>query len=243
MPRTTMQMLGLMLTCLWSVQAAAQRCQAQSAAEPPAVVELFTSEGCSSCPPADQWLSRIEPGGGVIALAFHVNYWNHLGWKDRFATPATTARQYAVKAASGAPYVYTPQVVLNGKDFRNWRGVAPDRLPRIVARAAPSLQLRREGDQVSAHIGASAAAGEFAGYWAVLEDGQVNRVTAGENTGSTLRHDHVVSFYQPVEGWDAKKDRQLSMRLPASNAGQRVAFVVIDSRLTTPVQALVLACR
>ena len=215
MPRSTVQVGGAMLLGLWSMQTAqAQTCQAQSAAEPPAVVELYTSEGCSSCPPADQWLSSIEAGSSVVALAFHVNYWNHLGWQDRFATPATTERQYAIKAASGSPFVYTPQVVLNGNDWRDWRGQAPARLPRLSAQHAPAVALRREAEQVFAEIGASSLTGELAGYWAVLEDGQVSRVKAGENAGSTLRHDHVVSFYQPVNVWVARAGQRYRCIFP-----------------------------
>ena len=102
--------------------AVAAVCEARSGARPPAVVELYTSEGCSSCPPADRWLSTLKSGDQVLALSFHVNYWNHLGWRDPFATPETTARQYRLKEALGGKYVYTPQVVLNGLDHRQWRG-------------------------------------------------------------------------------------------------------------------------
>ena len=234
---------GLLLAPLLPMQIAhAQTCESQSAEKPPVVVELYTSEGCSSCPPADRWLSSIEPGTDVVALAFHVSYWNHLGWEDRFATATTTQRQYSIKSASGSPYVYTPQVVLNGEDLRNWRGLAPDRLPHLAAVHAPALRLRLEADLVFAEVGPSPFAGELAGYWAVLEDGHVSRVKAGENAGATLKHDHVVSHYQPVEAWNARVGHQLSMRLPESVAGQRVAFVVTDRQLAKPVQAAVLAC-
>jgi hypothetical protein len=246
--RTMIRRALVTMAALAPLPAAAKTCEAQSTSAPPAVVELFTSEGCSSCPPADEWLSGIAPGPDVVALAFHVNYWNHLGWQDRFATPATTARQYTIKAVSGAAYVYTPQVVLNGKDFRNWRGQAPGRLPRLTASNAPTLHLRRETDQVHAEVGGSTGtgdtgdAGEVAGYWAVLADGQRSRIAAGENAGRTLRHDHVVSSYQPVDAWPAREGRRLSLRLPASTVGQRVAFVVTDRRLSRPLQAVVLSC-
>lgn len=236
--------VSVLFAGLWSIQPThAQTCQARSGDKPPAVVELYTSEGCSSCPPADRWFSSIQAGSDVVALAFHVSYWNHLGWPDRFATPATTERQYAIKAASGSPYVYTPQAVLNGKDWRNWRGQAPGRLPRITNKEPPALLLRREGNQVFADISASTSDKKLAGYWAVLEDGHVSRVKAGENAGSTLKHDHVVSLYQPVSAWNAQSGHQLSMQLPASQVEQRVAFIVTDTQLTTPLQALVLACR
>ncbi|MEX1167831.1 MAG: DUF1223 domain-containing protein, partial [Hydrogenophaga sp.] len=188
------------------------RCEAQSGAQPPVVVELYTSEGCSSCPPADRWLSTLKEQAGLLPLAFHVNYWNHLGWQDRFATPATTQRQHQVRAFQNGRYVYTPQVVLHGKDHRNWHGQkASDlRQPTQAGKApAPTLQLRREGGQVTATVGAVTSMPQLAGYWAVLQDGLVSKVTRGENAGETLTHDHVVSLYQPVPPWSAQKPQQL----------------------------------
>uniref|UniRef100_UPI002FC945B0 DUF1223 domain-containing protein n=1 Tax=Devosia sp. TaxID=1871048 RepID=UPI002FC945B0 len=84
-----------------ATSALAQACEVRSGPRPPAIVELYTSEGCSSCPPADRWLSTLKPQDGVLALSFHVNYWNHLGWRDPFATTETTARQYRLKEALG----------------------------------------------------------------------------------------------------------------------------------------------
>src|SRR5262245_12327062 len=84
------------------------------AAETPVVVELFTSQGCSSCPPADRVLGQLAARDDVIALAVHVSYWNYIGWRDTFATEATTARQYAYAKALGSRNVYTPQAVIGG---------------------------------------------------------------------------------------------------------------------------------
>ncbi|MBN8509702.1 MAG: DUF1223 domain-containing protein [Burkholderiales bacterium] len=100
--------------------AAAVTCERSAAARPPLVVELYTSEGCSSCPPADRWLSTLKGREDVLPLAFHVGYWDRLGWVDRFATQATTARQYALARALGASNVYTPQVVVQGRDWRRF---------------------------------------------------------------------------------------------------------------------------
>ena len=223
---------------------AAPACEARSGPNPPAVVELYTSEGCSSCPPADRWLSALPARPGVLALSFHVNYWNHLGWRDPFATPETTARQYRLKQALGASYVYTPQVVLNGRDVRAWRQLGPTGLVGPAAEAAPALQLKRSGPVVTASIAAvpgREAGAELAGYWAVLQDGVVSRVTRGENAGEVLRHDHVVTAYQPVPAWRAAQGAHARLELPAA-PNQRVAFVVTDASLTRPVQALALQC-
>lgn len=238
-------------TSVTATLATAQTCTASSGARPPAVVELYTSEGCSSCPPADRWLSQFKPGPGqpVLALSFHVNYWNHLGWRDPFATPETTARQYRLKEALGGLYVYTPQVVLNGRDHRGWPGQRASDLAGLPAHAAPALRLSRQGLLVTADIAAAAAAGatskdtggEIAGYWAVLQDGVTSKVTRGENAGEQLRHDHVVTRYQPVSPWPAAQGARLQLNLPAEGH-PRVAFVVTNRTLTQPLQALVLQC-
>jgi hypothetical protein len=244
-PRT-LPHLAAVATTLLAATASAQTCEVRSGAQPPAVVELYTSEGCSSCPPADRWLSTLKVGGAnkVLALSFHVSYWNHLGWPDPFATPETTARQYRLKEALGGPYVYTPQVVLNGRDHRGWNGQSASSLGGLPAHTAPALRLSRQGNVVTAQVaaapGASAPRG-LAGYWAVLQDGLVSKVTRGENAGEDLRHDHVVVRYQPVPAWNAAQGGSAELILPAGG-NQRVAFVVTNPALTQPVQALVLQC-
>lgn len=219
---------------------AAQTCEVRSGPRPPAVVELYTSEGCSSCPPADRWLSTLKTQDNVLALSFHVNYWNHLGWRDPFATPETTARQYQLKKALRGKHVYTPQVVHNGRDHRDWHGQAASHLSGLPALAAPALRLSRQGTVVTAQIAATPGT-ELAGYWAVLQDGLVSKVTRGENAGESLRHDHVVSLYQPAAPWAAGQGGSARLVLPAGST-QRVAFVVTNPGLTQPVQALVLQC-
>ena len=215
-----------------------QSCEARAAAQPPAVVELYTSEGCSSCPPADRWLSTLKGRSDVIALAFHVNFWDRLGWPDRFATPAITVRQHQLARTSGSSYVYTPQVVMNGRDLRNWSGasIAPPPATRVA------LSMKREGNTVTANVGAGGE--RLAGYWAVLEDGHSTHVRAGENNGEKLKHDHVVTLYKPVDAWAGKDDKQWSLALPHASAGttRRVVFVVTDATSQRPVQALALGC-
>jgi hypothetical protein len=214
-------------------------CSAQSGAQPPAVVELYTSEGCSSCPPADRWASKLKGRSDILVLGFHVNYWDRLGWPDRFANAQTTERQHVLQRALGAPYVYTPQVVLNGRDLRGWSS-AP--LPRLAA-SPITVSLAREGNAVKASIGA-AAAQRLAGFWAVLEDGHSSRVKAGENSGETLTHDHVVTLYKPVSEWSVGNAGQsFTLDLPAATSkSRRVAFVVTDQSGARPLQAAVLGC-
>src|ERR1700681_2545943 len=104
--------------------AAHAACEAKSPAHAVALVELYTSEGCDSCPPADRWLSQIDDARDahrVVALALHVDYWDRLGWKDRFASATYTERQREQTRRQGAAFVYTPQVLLDGRDFQEWR--------------------------------------------------------------------------------------------------------------------------
>jgi hypothetical protein len=214
-------------------------CTAETGATAPAVVELYTSEGCSSCPPADRWLSTLKGRPDVLAVAFHVNYWDHLGWQDRFATPDGTQRQRALAAAAGRPSVYTPQVRLNGVDVRPGAALPPPQ-PSPVR-----VALVRDGQQVRAEVAALSSAGRrLTGWWAVLEDGHGSRVRAGENAGETLQHDHVVRLYRPVAEWNAAEGLKTSLALPPATPGhaRRIAFVVADPVTQRPVQGVALGC-
>ncbi len=214
-------------------------CQASSTATVPTVVELYTSEGCSSCPPADRWLSTLKGRPDVLALAFHVNYWDRLGWPDRFASPEFTARQHELARLAGSRQVYTPQVVAAGRDWRSW--------PQLPA-AAPSqvsLTLTRDGDLVTAQVAAAAGlAAQLSGYWAVLEDRHVSQVRAGENAGETLRHNHVVRLYKAVPAWAAAQAGRSQLRVGRGvpEHPRRVVFVVTDGVTGKPLQALALGC-
>src|SRR5438876_198466 len=109
-----------------------------AAAERPIVVELFTSQGCSSCPPADALLAELADRPGILALSFHVDYWDRLGWKDPFSSPAATRRQQRYADLLGLATVYTPQIVVDGK----WQAVGSDRAE--VERALGSARGRRD---------------------------------------------------------------------------------------------------
>jgi hypothetical protein len=215
--------------------AATQTCERMAGVHPPLVVELYTSEGCSSCPPADRWLSSLKGREDVLPLAFHVGYWDRLGWVDRFASPEITQRQYLLAQTMGAPNVYTPQVLAQGQDWRRW----PE-LPAHNARAPMTLKLRRDGQRYTAEVGA--AAGRWSGYWAVLEDGHRNRVTAGENQGETLVHDHVVRLYKPLPDWSGTQTFTLNLNPAQAEHPRRVVFVVAAATDQRPVQALALGC-
>jgi hypothetical protein len=237
-------LLAALMAVTTGLAAAQSTCSATSGPTAPLVVELYTSEGCSSCPPADRWLSTLKGRPDVLALAFHVNYWDRLGWPDRFASVEATERQHKLAQLAGSRQVYTPQVVAGGRDWRQW-----PQLPATAAVPSPvKLTLTRHGEQVVAEVAAAAANGAapagLSGYWAVLEDQHVSRVRAGENAGETLRHDHVVRLVQPVVGWAAAQGTrsQLSVSRGVPEHPRRVVFVVTDANGQRPLQAVALAC-
>jgi hypothetical protein len=121
--------------------AAPGQCSATSGPTITPVLELYTSEGCSSCPPADQWISTLK-GKNLVVQAFHVGYWDYIGWVDRFASPAHTNRQREIAARNNQRSIYTPQAVLNGQDWRNWGGQPA---PKETARASITSQCSKLG--------------------------------------------------------------------------------------------------
>jgi len=245
MPALHHVLLAGLLSAAAATHAAAPSCAAMN--PPRHVVELYTSEGCDSCPAADRWLAALPRDGSVLALAFHVDYWDDLGWRDHFADPAYTARQRSLQTSSGARFVYTPQVVLDGRDFSAWRQTAPDALAREAASPTPiSLTLHRDGTRLVAEIGAASGSARLAGYWALLEDGHSSQVGAGENAGHLLRHEHVVRRYAPVPAWAADHPQQLSWPVPSATAGHaaQVVFVLTDAAGARPLaaQQITLGC-
>jgi len=232
----------LLLGGLAFAQAAAPApgCSA-NAMTPRRIVELYTSEGCDSCPPADQWLAALPRDGSVLALAFHVDYWDGLGWRDHFADPAYTARQRAIQSPSGARFVYTPQFVVDGRDFPGWRGLTPASMAggAGLSNAPASLRLRRDGTQLVAEVGAASGGVRLGGYWALLEDGHQSQVGAGENAGHLLRHEHVVRRYAPVSPWAADSPRQFAWPVPMTATGHaaQAVFVLTDAGGTRPLAA------
>jgi len=164
------------------------------------VVELFSSEGCSSCPPADAVLARLardQPvaGAEVVALEMHVDYWNQLGWADPFSSAAFSARQRAYADAFGKRGVYTPQAVVDGAS--ELVGSNEPAVRAAVASAAreakATVLVTRSGDRVAVAISDLAEATEPADVWlAITEDGLSTAVPRGENAGATLAHGPVV---------------------------------------------------
>jgi hypothetical protein len=192
----------LVALCIIPAVAIAAGCNAHSGSSTVSLLELYTSEGCSSCPPADKWLSDLDAGKDLklVPLALHVDYWDYIGWKDRFAKAQFSERQKISASKSASGVVYTPQVMLNGTDFRGW---GDSRFSRMVtdtakqpARADLGLALMPVASGAM-NISATAKVkdnrvrnADF--YIAVYENGLKSTVKAGENNGRELRHDHVV---------------------------------------------------
>ena len=237
---------------------ASTACKAASGTTVTPVVELYTSEGCSSCPPADKWLSTLRgkptaasAANPAVIQAFHVNYWDYIGWPDRFATPAHTNRQKQISAWNKQNGIYTPQMVLNGGDWRGWGGIGPfnSALPAIKTIATSSINVQQTGaDQFEAMVspvaGSSGAAPIWSAYWTITEHGHVTKVKAGENSGETLLHDFVVRQYTPVGEYSAASPQKLSLRSVASTPGheRQVNLVVFDPKTGKTIQAVSASC-
>ncbi len=225
--------------------AAPGACSATSGPTVTPVVELYTSEGCSSCPPADKWASSLK-GKDVVVQAFHVGYWDYIGWVDRFAAPAYTNRQRDVAARNKLRSIYTPQAVLDGRDWSNWGGQPKSKEP---ARASITLQ-QLAPDQFEASVTAlpgPQVPASWSAYWTVTEHGHASKVQAGENRGEYLKHDFVVrqytqaGEYKPAPGAGQK----LTFRSIAPTPGheRQVNLVVFDPQTGSTLQALSLQCQ
>ena len=197
-----MKILAIAAAMTFTIANAAD-CTVRSGPNTNALVELYTSEGCSSCPPAEKWLSRFagRRDAAIVPIAFHVHYWDYIGWKDIYADPRNTERQKKFALATGARSVYTPQVVLAGNDFRVWSSdrAFEEAVRAVNARKAPAaieIAPRRLADG-SVEGNASAAVSEAAKsnltlVVALTQDGITSKPNAGENKGETLPQNFVV---------------------------------------------------
>lgn len=244
---------------LLPVAATAAQCAAVSGERRVPLLELYTSEGCDSCPPADRWLSALPARGygsdHVVALAFHVDYWNYLGWVDPFARKHYSERQHQVASRNQARVVYTPQFTLNGRDYR--RGIVRDDFGEQLAalgRRKPQASLQLTVNQAADIMTVNGTAvitdaGErpAAQTWlALYENNLATEVTAGENRGKRLAHDFVVHdiagpFPADAQGRVAL-DHRFVIDVRWKNRDLAVAAFVQNARSGDVLQALALAC-
>ena len=238
--RCIVAIAALALVVLGTTQAEAQTFQSGPARV--GLLELYTSEGCSSCPPAETWFSQLSGNDAlwkdVVPVAFHVDYWDYLGWRDVLARPAFSERQRDYAERWNADQIYTPGFVLNGAEWRGWRDHAS--LPAAVGNAG-TLAL-----DISKGVGAVrfAPAGAYTGgvaHVVLLANGVSQKISAGENKGRTLTHDFAVVDYQRVnlaQQAGAWTGRGVQLRRPNGIKPARYAVAVwITDETNTPLQA------
>lgn len=203
------------LAVLWLAMAPAGR--AEPVTGHPVVVELYTSQGCSACPPADGILARLAGRDDVIALALHVDYWDYIGWQDTFGDPAFTRRQRAYAAVAGARTIYTPQMIIGGMD--HLVGVRPAALEAILsrhaARPAP-VALRLERRPGGVRVFAPAAPLPRGALVQLVRFRPHERVAIGrgENAGRVIDYHNIVTEWRRVADWDGRADLSLSLEAP-----------------------------
>lgn len=237
-----------------SAQAKAENCTWVSPAERMIVAELYTSEGCSSCPPADRWLSSQlatpERATNILALSFHVDYWNYIGWQDPYSSKQFTARQYAHKSRGNVSQIYTPQYVFSNREVRRWgqAGLIPQQLAAMKQDKAPiSLNMsleRKQNNQVEIRVKTEWLDDRYKSgklLLALYEDKLSQQVNSGENRGELLQHDRVVRHLgQPVPVSSSDSMKVFTQSIPAdwrlSNIG--IGVIVENNESNTVLQAL-----
>jgi len=207
------------------------------------LLELYTSEGCSSCPPADRWMSKLKREPDLwrrfVPIAFHVDYWDYIGWKDRFSSANYSDRQRRYALQGGARAVYTPGFFRDGEEWRRWRNLSA---PPSAGIDAGELQLQIGDNNVQVRFApAQTGATSLNVHLAVIGMSLKTRVAAGENRGKTLRHDFValgmtsVALKKDGAAWHA------ALTLPATSieANDRavVAWVTSGDR-QAPLQSV-----
>lgn len=199
------------------------------------LIELYTSEGCSSCPPAETWFSKLKNDSGLwknfVPVAFHVSYWDSSSWRDRFASKEYNARQQDYAAAWDAKNVYTPEFVLAGKEMTSWH--APSASKVLAGTLKATLDDKRA---LTVLFKPNSPGGKFETHVALLGFDLASSVRGGENSGRKLEHDFVALSFQSAKLNDAG---ETTLTLPAGIAGEKglaVWVTAVDG--TEPVQAV-----
>jgi hypothetical protein len=226
-------------------------CDVKTGPRTTALVELYTSEGCSSCPPADQRLSQFpsrEYGlGQIVPISLHVDYWDYLGWKEPFAQARFSERQSWLVRTNGHKTVFTPHFFVSGKEVRDWHDDLDDELKRVTAQPARAdISIHAESTGPGTLSVAASATGPLSGdqlalFVVLTEDKLTSSVSAGENRGVTLAHDHVVrEWIGPIELNGGRVDfkQTVSTRSTWNAAQLGVAAFVQDLRTGQVLQAV-----
>jgi hypothetical protein len=226
MPR----LLGTILFA-WTMLAAAAQ------AQQPVVVELYTSQGCSSCPPADALLAELADRDDVIALALHVDYWDYIGWKDEMARPEHTARQKGYAVAAGKRMVYTPQMVIGGSDHVT--GYKPMEVADLIRKhqaveSPVKLLVRRDGERLEIEATAREPLGKPVAVQVVrfLPERTVS-IKRGENAGKTIDYHNIVDLWAEIGRWNGRGTYTATARV----AGDEPLAVILQEAGHGPVVA------
>jgi hypothetical protein len=200
------------------------------------LLELYTSEGCSSCPPAEAWLSTLSQNAqlwrAVVPVAFHVDYWDHLGWKDGFSSREFTQRQRLYATSWGSDSVYTPAFVLNGLEWRGW-GQA---LPASVNPQAGKLVVQVTGSHLKISYSPMRSGGPYAAAIAPLKMNATSHVTAGENDGRTLAHQFIALNVVRTDLNGSGDGFGTDLSYPVDRADALAVWITRSGSLT-PIQA------
>jgi len=204
----------------------------------PVVVELFTSEGCSSCPPADALLGELAQRPDIVPLAFHVDYWDYIGWKDPYASPANTQRQHDYAAALGLHMVYTPQMVVDGRTdvVGSERGDVEAAIGKAAARPKLAISIEKDaggGYRVVIPAAAPPAGGPATVWLALFDSERETSVNRGENGGRTLKEYNIVREWRQIATWDGS-----ALSLPLAMTGkpaQDGCAIIVQSGPVGPI--------
>lgn len=223
-----MRTIVLVLTFLAAITATHPGGGIARAADKLVVVELFTSQGCSSCPPADKLLTNLAKRDGVLALSFHIDYWNYIGWKDPYSSPTATKRQKSYRKPLKKTFVYTPQIVVDGQwEIRNatpgnviGRIALARKQPKIditISRVRDGMAEVRIPARPNAGLPAALPAALPADVWVVLYDrAHTTKVKSGENKGREITNANVVRSFQKLGVW---RGQELKLTLPLMALG------------------------
>jgi hypothetical protein len=198
-------------------------------AEPVVVVELYTSQGCSSCPPADEFLAMMASDPRILPLALHVDYWDYIGWADKFAQAKFTDRQRAYAKAAGSRTIYTPQLIIGGAD--RIEGFAPEETAErlrahLAAGQAVRLTVTREGDKVVIRAEADAPLGEPVRVQLVrYKPEETVVIERGENAGKTITYHNIVTSWQRLDDWAG----QAPLEVTAPFDGDEPGAVIVQT--------------
>jgi hypothetical protein len=228
--------LLLALTLLHATTAAADKLSLNSGSRQVTLLELYTSQGCSSCPPAERWLNEYideeDLWTRIVPLAFHVDYWDYIGWEDTYATPENGERQREYARNGKARSVYTPGLFANGREWRGWTLRVH---PRASSKEPGNLSVNIETDRVIARFDAAKAA-PYELHIAVLGFAIKTRVRRGENRNSTLAQEFVVLAHNTQSASNGNWDMPLpAVRIAAGRYG--IAIWVSEPGKPTPLQA------